>query len=323
MTMKRIFLTLLISLFAIGISNAQDLAQLTEVFNNAATLLNNGQKEEALTGFEQAMASAAILGEEGLEIANSCKGIIPDLALSIAKGYYNSQNIPAAIAAFEKAAELATTCGNDLIAEEAKNLIVNIQSAQLMASANALFNEKRYEEAVEAYKAILETNPDNGAVLMRLGMSQMRTGDLDGAIANLENAAEKLAGDAAQVAAIEKQMSNAYVTKANNAIKAKDYKAALENAQKSAEKSDNANAQRIIGTAALQLKQNKLAVEGFEAYLALNPEAKDKNQIIYQLGVACAGAGDNAKACGYFKEIASDPKFGEGARYQLTVLKCN
>jgi hypothetical protein len=33
-------------------------------------------------------------------------------------------------------------------------------------------------------------------------------------------------------------------------------------------------------------------------------------------------AGQNGEACGYFKEIAQDPKWGEAARYQLTVLKC-
>ena len=44
---------------------------------------------------------------------------------------------------------------------------------------------------------------------------------------------------------------------------------------------------------------------------------------MYQLGTALAAIGDNAKACGYFKEISKDEKFGEAARYQLTVLKCN
>ena len=100
-------------------------------------------------------------------------------------------------------------------------------------------------------------------------------------------------------------------------------KDALEFAGKSAEYVDNANAHMIAGNAASASKQNKIAAEHYEAYLAISPNAKNKNQIIYQLGTALMGMGDNAKACGYFKQIAQDEKFGEAARYQLTVLKCN
>ena len=83
------------------------------------------------------------------------------------------------------------------------------------------------------------------------------------------------------------------------------------------------NAQKLIGTAASQLKQNKIAAEAFESYLALKPNASDKVQTIYQLGTAYMSLGDNSKACSYFKEIAQDEKFGEAARYQITQLKCN
>ena len=100
-------------------------------------------------------------------------------------------------------------------------------------------------------------------------------------------------------------------------------KGALENAQKSTQYVDNANAQKIIGVSALALKQNKVAADGFEAYLSMTPDAVTKEPgIVYQLGMALVGAGENDKACGYFKKIAQDAKWGEGARYQITQLKC-
>ena len=78
-----------------------------------------------------------------------------------------------------------------------------------------------------------------------------------------------------------------------------------------------------MGNAASQLKQNKIAAEAFEAYLNMKPNAPDKVQVTYQLGTTLQALGDKEKACSYFKTIADDPKFGEGARYQLTQLKCN
>ena len=105
--------------------------------------------------------------------------------------------------------------------------------------------------------------------------------------------------------------------------KAKDMKGALENAQKSTQYVDNANAQKIIGMSAMQLKQNKVAAEAFEAYLSMNPNAITKEAgIVYNLGTALVALGENDKACGYFQKIAQDAKFGEGARYQITQLKC-
>ena len=105
--------------------------------------------------------------------------------------------------------------------------------------------------------------------------------------------------------------------------KAKDNKGALENAQKSTQYVDNANAQKIIGMSAMQLKQNKVAAEAFEAYLAMNPGAMTKEPgIVYNLGTALIATGETEKACGYFQKIAQDAKYGEGARYQITQLKC-
>ena len=98
----------------------------------------------------------------------------------------------------------------------------------------------------------------------------------------------------------------------------------LENAQKSTQYVDNANAQKLIGLSAKELKQFKVAAEAFEAYLSMNPKAAEKEpQIIYYLGDCLVKTGDNAKACGYFKSIAQDAKLGEAARYQITQLKCN
>ena len=322
--MKKLLLTLIITVSTMGFAAAQDLGQVTEMYNAAAVLLSEGNKADALAKFEQALEAANALGEEGVEVANNCKGVIPDLYLSVAKGFANENNLPKAIEVLGKTVEVAKNFGKNEVAEEAEKLISSLKSTQLLANANALLNAKQFAEAAAAYKEITDMDPTNGIAFLRQGMALSNGGNYDDAITCLDKAAELFAEDAVNLDMTKKQLSNAFLRKANTAFKAKNWKDALEFAQKSAENNaNNPSAQKIIGNAASQLKQNKIAAEAFEAYLALSPQAKDRVQTIYQLGTALAAIGDNAKACGYFKEIAQDEKFGEAARYQLTTLKCN
>ena len=311
--MKKIFLTVMIALCTMGIVAAQDLEKATEIYNNAAAAIENN-KAEAITLFEQAFEMAETLGDEGAEIVAQCKGILPKLYISLGKDLVNEKNLDEAIAKFQKAIEVGEKFGDADVAAEATGLIPQI----LMADANGKLNEKNFEGAVAGYQKVIGADPTNGQAHLRKGQALAQLGKVDDAIKAFELASEN--GQEEQAA---KQLSNIYVKKAVACQKAKDMKGALENAQKSTQYVDNANAQKIIGMSAMQLKQNKVAAEAFEAYLAMNPNAITKEAgIVYNLGTALVALGENDKACGYFQKIAQDAKFGEGARYQITQLKC-
>ncbi|MCR5710720.1 MAG: tetratricopeptide repeat protein [Bacteroidales bacterium] len=312
--MKKIFITLLVALCSLGIAAAQDLEKATEIYNNAAAAIENN-KAEAITLFEQALDMAGKLGDEGAEIVTQCKGIIPKLYMSLGKEKAADKELDAAIGILNKAIEAAKNFGETEIADEAAELIPQL----LMAEANGLLKDKKYEEAAAAYQKVIDADPTNGNAFLRRGQALSAAGKADDAIKAFELATEN-----GQEAAAAKQLSNIYVKKAVACQKAKDWKGALENAQKSTEYVDNANAEKIIGMSAMQLKQNKVAAEAFEAYISMTPDAVTKDAgVVYNLGMALVGTGDNDKACGYFKQIAQDAKFGEGARYQITQLKCN
>ncbi|MCQ2138455.1 MAG: tetratricopeptide repeat protein [Bacteroidales bacterium] len=321
--MKKLFISLCIAVCAMGVANAQDLEKLTEMYNAAATALTAGNKAEALPQFEQVLAAATALGETGNDIANNCKNVIPQLYVSVAKALANNKELDKAIEMLQKAITTGKEYNDQLTAEEAEGLISTLKANAMMTNANNLFNEKKYAEAAEAYKEIAAMDPTNATAVLRQGMALSSAGNFDASIECLTAALEKFADNESQLNLVKKNLANTFLKKSNGLLKTKDWKGALEAAQKSAEYGDSANAQKIIGNAASQLKQNKVAAEAFEAYLALKPNAGDKVQTIYQLATALMAMGDNAKACGYFKEIAEDPKFGEAARYQITQLKCN
>ena len=311
--MKKFFLTILVALCTMGIAAAQDLEKATEIYNNAAAAIENN-KAEAITLFEQALEMAGQLGEEGNGIATQCKSIIPKLYMSVGKDLVTAKDLDGAVGQFRKAIEKGEAFGDSEVVEEARQLIPQI----LLADANGLLNAKDYEGAVAGYQKVIDADPSNGQAHLRKGLALMQLGRNEDAVKAFELASEN--GQEEQAA---KQLSNLYVKLAAACQKAKDMKGALENAQKSTQYVDNANAQKIIGMSAMQLKQNKVAAEAFEAYLSMKPDAVTKEAgIVYNLGTALVAAGDTDKACGYFRKIAQDAKFGEGARYQITQLKC-
>ena len=285
--MRKIFVTILSVILSAGFVSAQDLATVTESFNKAAEALNTGDKAAALKQFVEVLPQAAALGAEGEAIVAQCKNAIPALYVSVAKAGIKAGDNAAAIANLENAVKTGEEYGETAAVEEAKSLMASVKISDAVTKASALNQAGDFDGAAGALEAVLADAPE------------------------------------ANAAVVKKQLSNTYLRKASAKLKAKDMKGALEAAQKSAEYNDNATAHKIAGTAAFSLKQFQVAAESFEAYLAMNPNAKDKTQTMYQCGSAYQSLGDAAKACGYFKQIAQDPKWGEGARYQMTVLKCN
>jgi len=312
--MKKFFLTLCVALVATGFAFAQDLESVVNTFNAGLTAFNEKNYDTALAQFNTALEQATALGEEGEQVAANCKESIPTVLLQLGNQHAASSDYDTALDFYKQAIAKATEFGNESVADNANGQIGKV----LNAKAGALLSAKEYDAAAEAYKAVLDADPANGAAWFRMGQALAAADKADEAIEAFTKAAEN-----GQEANAKKQLANIYLKKAVACQKDKDMKGMLENAQLSAENNDSANAQKLIGTAALSLKQNQVAAEAFEAYLALNPEATDKAQTIYQIGTAYMGANNNSKACSYFKQIKGDAKWGEAATYYITTLKCN
>ena len=291
--MKKILLVISVLFLALGIASAQDLQAVTTLYNDAATALNAGSDSLALAKFQDAQSQAEALGDEGAEIVKNCKNIIPKIYLAIEMG--------------KATADSATVT-------EADDLVPQL----MLAKANTLLNSQKFSEAADLYSQICEIQPSNGVAVLRLGMAQNASGDVDGAIETLKKASEL--GEEANA---KKQLSNIYVKKAVNSLKSKDFNGAFESASESVKYLDNANAEKIIGTAGLQVKKYDAAIDGFESYIAQNPTGKDLNQVYYQIASAYEAKGNTGKACAYYKKVMTDKQFGQAATYKVnTTLKC-
>jgi len=106
---------------------------------------------------------------------------------------------------------------------------------------------------------------------------------------------------------LPKQLSVLYLKKSAAEMKTKNWAAVYDNAKKSNQYAESGNALKLIGLSAVQLKKFDDAISSLEAYYAMDTNAKDKASTLYNLALAFEGKGNNAKACGYYKQILTDP----------------
>lgn len=310
-TMKKIYLMLAAAFMTAGIASAQDINAVTEIYNNGAMEIQMGNIEAALGHFENALAQAEALGEEGAELAANCKSTIPVLMLSIAKDQIKADNYDGALEQLAKAIEKAKEYDNAEVVADAEELIPQVH----MQKGNNLIKAKDFAGAVAVFEQIVAADSTNAMAALRLGQSYMATGKT----AEAENA-YLLAARQGQDDQAYKQLSNMYVKKAQAASKAKKYQDAFDYAAKSNSYLENANAYRFAASAAQQLGKNDECISNYEKYLELKPNAKDAAGVKFTIAALYQQGGNKAKAKEYYQMVASDPQFGPSAQEQLKTL---
>lgn len=309
--MKKIIASLAAVVFAAGLVGAQDFAGITEIYNNGAASLTAGDKAGALASFEEALEKATALGEEGKDIVENCKNIIPNINLSIAKDFIKASDYDSAIQKLVAVLEVAKNFGAEDILAEAEGLIPQVK----MQKGNGLLKENP-AAAAEIYKEIIDADATNGMAALRLGQALGASGDSDGAVAAFEQAAangqEKIA---------LKQLSTLFLKKASAALKSKSFGDAVTAALKANEYQANPQALQIAGQASQLAGKNNDAIKYFTQYLEAAPDAKNAGQIAYTVGALYQGAKNIEKAKEFYQKAASDPKYGAEAQKLLNSLK--
>ena len=310
--MKKIILTLAAVILSAGLISAQDMAQATETAQNANEALVAKDYAKALAGFKEALTLAQACGEEGEELVGTCKSVIPSIVLTIAKNEIKEAKYDEGIAQLEEAIKVAEEYANDDVIGEAATLIPQVKKQK----ATALYNDKDYAAAAEAFKEILAADPEDGASALRLALALTNTGDKEGSIEAFKQAAAN-----GQAANANKQLANIYLKDAQQLLKDKKYKEAIAACEESNTYNESANAYKLTASAASQLKDNAKAIAAYEKYLELSPNASDAAGINTTIAVLYQQSGNKAKAIEYYTKVQNDPQYGATAKQQLEALK--
>jgi len=309
--MKKIFLLIAAAVMAAGVASAQDINQATESYNNGAMELQNGNPEAALTHFQSALEMGESLGEEATDLVANCKGIIPQVMLSVAKGYIKDGDFAGALTQLDATIAEANKYENAEVAAEAAEFIPQVY----MQQGNTALKAKDMATAATAYSKVVELDPANGNAMLRLGQVYASTGKTDEAVAAFENAAAN-----GQETAAKKQLSNLFLKKAQAAMKGGKSQEAIDLCVKSNEYLENANAYKIAASCAQKLGKNDDVIAFYDKYLELSPKAKDAGGVAFTIAALYQQAGNKEKAKEYYQKASTDPQFGAAAQEQLKNL---
>ncbi len=321
--MKKIKTFLVVCLMSvISVINVygQDMAAATDMYNAGATALSESNFVAAIESFNKALKmldalSAEDRGEEGDALVKEVKEVLPQIYLRYGKGLASSGEVGEAVVQLKKAIESAKVVSAADVVEEAEDLIPQL----LLVNASNLLNDGNLEGAVEGFKQVIELQPENSAAYLRMGLAYSRLNQEEEAIEAFEKAAEM--GDADNA---PRQLAVIYLRRSAAASRTRAWADVFENAKKANEYNETSNGHKLIGLAGVQLKKYDEAIAALDSYLLSEPNARDRNSILYNLAVAYEAKNDNAKACGYYKQLVNDATYKQIAEYKVnTQLKCN
>ena len=308
--MKKVSVVIAAFIAAAAVASAQDYNAGIEAFNAGATALQTS-KTEALGSFRAALAQfEACEEEEAAEMVAKCKEIIPETILSIAKEQINGSEYDNALTTLAEAVAVAKEYGIENTATEAKELIPNVY----MRKGSTLIKEKNFADAVAAFKAVVNLEPDNGQAFLLLGQATLQTGDADAAVEALKKASEL-----GQEAKAGKLIANTYLKKGQALLKAgknADAIAALEESNKYVE---SANAYKLIASALTKSGKTQDSIAAYKKYLEISPNAKDAADIIFTIAATAQKAGDKATAKEFYQKLEGS-KYAAQAEAQLKTL---
>ena len=311
--MKKLMLALAGAVLSAGMLPAQDLSQATEIYNNGATALQTENYADALDYFQKALAMGKELGDDAAEVVENCKGIIPKVALQIAKSLIKDNKYEEAAAQIEAASQFATEFEDEEILAEAKELVPQMW---LMKGKKALEGEEKdLAAAAEAFALSLAAETTKATTALTLAQVLGQMGKTDEAMDVLQHAIWN-----GKEAEAKKQMGKMFLGQAASALKAGKYADAIAAAGKANSIEDNANAYLIAGQAAQKLNKNGDAIDAFAKYLELQPDAKNAPAIAFTVGALYQQAKNNAKAIEYYKKAVNDPKLGAQAKQMIAAL---
>ena len=309
--MKKIVMLFATVAISASVAFAQDVNSVIEIYNNGIMQLEAGDKKAALESFQIALTEAEILGEPGATVAENCKASIPAVMLSIANDGIDAKDYDTALEYLAKAEEAAKLYGDTTKAASAKAKAGQV----LMVKANEFLKAKDYAGAINVYSQIMAADSTNANAALRLGQCYAATGDNDNAEAALTIAAAN-----GQEKQANKQLSTIYVKKAAAALKENKTQDAFNFAVKSNEFVENANAVKIAGQCAMKLGKTADAIPYLEKYVELSPNAKDANQMRFNIAATAQKLGQKEKAKAYYQQVLTDPSLGAKAKQQLDAL---
>ncbi len=311
---------IVLALAAITLNAQPTITDVINAFNAGAEEVNAGSFEAAIVKFEETIALADELGEEGDEMKANASAQIPALNYRMAMDTYKEKDIEGAIAKFETTVEACDAYGNDDIREKSLKYIPQLY----YSLGNSQVKNEEYDAALASFDKALEYQPDYARAVYGKALVYNRQEDDANMIAMMEQAIQvgKTSGDDKTTAAATKMLKDHYLNAGKLAFKDENYEESIKNFEKSCEY-DPEDPDPYYITCVIYGKQGEFekAVEyGLKA--AQYEEADDQAKIWYELGNAYMNLVEYDKACDAFSKAMVEPYLNTVKHKMENVLNC-
>lgn len=318
----KIVLTIIFSA-AVFFAAAQSAEEAYTLYQAGAKALEVKNYPDAIQNLDKSLKMyEGVTGLDGTEaIKESAKQGLMQAYYAYGMQLYQEKDFDKALEQFQTTVEMAKANNKEDMVEKALKYQGNVYNSK----ASALFNEQKYDEAIEAANQTIALDPDNEMAYFWRGRTYDKMDDLDKMKADLDKCIELSKGDPKKEKTLSnaaKIAGNAYMSAGIAQIKEKKYAEALGFLDIAiAYPEINPNAYYYAALANNELSKWDAAIEA--AKTALTLELKDTSPTYYQLGKAYEGAGKTAEACDAYKKVTTGQS-KQAADYQIEhVLKCN
>lgn len=315
--LKHSLATLLLGLFVVGITanvQAQDKRALFKTYNKALDLASQGQYQQAINTFNQAIQQAKELGgEDAQNIIQRSEDQLPQIYYQIAVEEYKNfqqqkslQSLDATIEAFRQTEDIATEYGKSQTADKAASVITQL----LYAKSLVQYQQKNYQEALATLNKVLERNPNyaKGYYQKALVVKAMDSKNLEDAITLFDKAIEVgNSVNASQIVSRAKENAyNTLVFHGANEIENQNYDRAIELLNNALTyDSTDAAAYYRLATVYNKTQQWQKALENAQQGLEYERGGKtERAKIYFALATAYQALGQKTNACSAFNNAA-------------------
>lgn len=332
--LKKITTKLLFGLLLVGFTTnvmAQDRGAAVQAFNKALELAKANEYQQAIDMYNQAIAQAEQLGEEGQDIVERSEKQLPSIYYQKALGQYKSfqkekslSSLEATIENFQEAGDMSSEYGNEQIANKAEQVVTQLYYTKSILQ----YKSSNYADAIASLETAIERNPNYAKAYYQKGivLKNQESSDFEKAITFFDKAAE--VGEKTNDNQIIRQSKSAahdeLLYRGSKATEAKSYKEAVTLLDR-ALTYDTESADAHYRLAEAYNKQAMWSQGAEHARKAIELEKggrTEKAKIYFELANALKAQGNVEGACGAYKDAAYG-SFKSPAEHQMEFeLKC-
>lgn len=332
--LKKNLLLLLIGVFMVGMTadlQAQDRTSAVDAYNKARDLAEQGNYEEAISAYNQAMANAQSLGEEGQDIVERIEKALPTVHFRYAAGVYKQvqplnsvDKFDRIMSVFQEARSVGEEYGNEEVITKSSNIVTKMHYNK----AVYLFENQNWEQSLTHLNEAISRDSNYAIAYYQKALlfKNQEGNSLEEVMAAYDKAIEvaNRVGDNGTVRRASRSAASFLTTRGAELNEQQRHEQALEVLDRAVEYDNTlAEAHYRIAVAYNKLGEWNQALTAAQQALEHETGGRgDQAKIYFEIGTSYKNQDNKEAACNAFANAAYGD-FSDPARHQMEVeLEC-